>query len=254
MGIPLKFESHTVEFLEQLVKDNENNPNLTFNLCNLKIKDTNLFCLKNKKIKRIDMPQLSGTPIPGTLAEKLKKPDSDEVKAEEFFAAYLESRHKFNDLITKQLGNTQEIKNLVDKMTFPKQFHKIEEKNIEVTQLNATQNQQVDQKVIGMYGVQKQGKNDPRYFKILAPIFISQDNYVLDGHHRWAAQVVFEIADGKNDRITISVNQIDQNIDELVDLANTFAKEFGIASKGARAKKPAINNNSGKEPKKHDTK
>ena len=47
----------------------------SYNLCNVSVPGTNLFCVESKGIPRIKMPQLGGTPLPGSPAAALAGPD-----------------------------------------------------------------------------------------------------------------------------------------------------------------------------------
>jgi hypothetical protein len=46
------------------------------------------------------------------------------------------------------------------------------------------------------------------------PIIISEDNYIIDGHHRWAACKLLKLA--------ITVNQVQLDADTLLDWCLTF--------------------------------
>jgi len=46
------------------------------------------------------------------------------------------------------------------------------------------------------------------------PIIVSKDNYIMDGHHRWAAS--------HNVERTITVYRIDLNADELLDVMKDY--------------------------------
>ena len=181
-------------------KAGEKAPN--FNLCKISIPNTNLFCEDNKGIKRQDMPQLKGKAAEGTPAAKLSK-DGGEVDGEKQFQEAL-----------------------------AKKGVKIEEKEVKADSLKATQNELVGVKVGGMMMALEK---DPNHAGITAPILVSKDGYVLDGHHRWAAIVASEMNTGKPP--SMSVKQVDMNIEELVKFTNKWTEEFGIKAKAADANK-----------------
>ena len=81
-------------------------------------------------------------------------------------------------------------------------------------------------KVAGMSGAMREGKIPD------APIFVTKDGYILDGHHRWAAKVAMDLDDGKTGDINMPVDVIDIEIGEAIDLANAFTKKMGIVPKG----------------------
>jgi hypothetical protein len=97
--------------------------------------------------------------------------------------------------------------------------------------LKATQSELVGVKVAGMSKVLAD-KNHPAYGKITAPIYVSNDGYVLDGHHRWAAVVAHNAANPKN-QIPMNVRVIDEPIIPLVKRSNSFAETMGIKAKKA---------------------
>ena len=66
------------------------------------------------------------------------------------------------------------------------------------------------------------------------PLFVSRDNYIVDGHHRWAALVGLDAEDNRlgNDK-TISVIRVEgMDIIELIFWANKFTEEMGIPRAG----------------------
>jgi hypothetical protein len=189
------------ELGKQAKEKGEQAPN--FNLCQVSIPGTNLYCDGNKGIERGDMPQFKGTPQPGSPADKLPKDENGEADTEEFF---------------KQMLNKQGIK--VSEPT-----------SVPPDRLKATQSELVGVKVAGMSKVLAD-KNHPAYGKITAPIYVSNDGYVLDGHHRWAA-VVAHNASNPNNQIPMNVRVIDEPIEPLVKRSNAFAEKMGIRAKKA---------------------
>jgi hypothetical protein len=174
-----------------------------FNLCKVSIPGTNLYCDGNKGIERGDMPQFKGTPQPGSPADKLPKDENGEADTEEFF---------------KQMLNKDGVK--VSEPT-----------SVPPDRLKATQSELVGVKVAGMSKVLAD-KNHPAYEKITAPIYVSNDGYVLDGHHRWAA-VVAHNASNPDNQIPMNVRVIDEPIEPLVKRSNSFAEKMGIKAKKA---------------------
>lgn len=174
-----------------------------FNLCKVSVPGTNLYCSGNKGIERADMPQFKGTPVPGSPADKLKKDENGEADTEEFF---------------KKMLNKEGIK--VSEPTA-----------VPPDRLKATQSELVGPKVAGMSKV-LDDPNHPAYGKITAPIYVSNDGYVLDGHHRWAAVVAHNAANPDN-QIPMNVRVIDEPIEPLVKRSNAFAEKMGIRAKKA---------------------
>jgi hypothetical protein len=198
--------STVIDKLAQLGKEanekGEKAPN--FNLCQVSIPGTNLYCDGNKGIPREDMPQFKGTPEPGSPADKLPKDKNGEADTEEFFKKMLE---KDGIKVSKPTA-------------------------VPADRLKATQSELVGVKVAGMSKVLEQGKTHPAYQKLTAPIYVSNDGYVLDGHHRWAAIVAHNAAH-PDKQIPMGVRVIDEPIVPLVNRSNKFAEAIGIRAKKA---------------------
>jgi hypothetical protein len=115
----------------------------------------------------------------------------------------------------------------------------LKQKNVKVLQtkvpadkLKATQKDLVGGKVIGMMGALEK---DPTHPKITAPIYVSRDGYVIDGHHRWAAIVAYN-AKHPDAPIEMKSTVIDMDIKDAIPMANKFAEDMGIAAKKADVK------------------
>jgi hypothetical protein len=205
--IPQKFRSMVSMKIDQLAKaaaeakaKGDKAPN--FNLCDITIPGTNLYCKGNKGIPREDMPQFKGYARPGSIADKLPKNSDGEVDTESQFKVLL----KKNGVAVS------------------------EPQSVPADQLKATQTELVGAKVAGMTKVLETEPNHP---KITAPIYVSNDGYVLDGHHRWAAVTSAAVASGKPAMMNVRV--IDMPIKDLVKISNEFADQIGIQQKKADA-------------------
>jgi len=205
--IPKKFRSMVSMKIDQLAKaaaeakaKGEKAPN--FNLCDITIPGTNLYCKGNKGIPREDMPQFKGYAKPGSIADKLPKNNDGEVDTESQFKVLL----KRNGVAVS------------------------EPQEVPADQLKATQTELVGAKVAGMT---KALETEPNHPKITAPIYVSNDGYVLDGHHRWAAVTSSAVASGKPAMMNVRV--IDMPIKDLVKISNEFADQIGIQQKKADA-------------------
>jgi hypothetical protein len=77
---------------------------------------------------------------------------------------------------------------------------------VPTTDLRPTQDEFNHDKIKEMMGQKQTGK----------PIIISKDRYILDGHHRWAAQY------NLNNQSKISATQIDMNILDLLSAARNY--------------------------------
>lgn len=164
-----------------------------YDLCNVSVKGTNVFCVESKGIPRIKMPQLKAKPSPGSKADKLEKDKKGEVDLGPEFVKHLRARGVKVDTTTEK-----------------------------ASYLRASQNQLNGAKVAGMSRAYDAGTL-PR-----GPIFTSADNYVVDGHHRWAAVVGSDLADNREGDLDMDITRVDMPILEVLDEANRFASEWGI--------------------------
>lgn len=176
-----------------------------FDLCRVSVAGTNIFCSEHKGVRRIDMPQISGKALPGTEAASFVDPASGEVNGAAHFRAYLVDRGIFFETTT-------------EKASF----------------LRASQMELVGTKVAGMMDATRAGK----WNAAEEPIFISNDGYVVDGHHRWAAIVGLDLSDDVAGDLDMNVVRIDLPITDILPLANEFANHFGIAPKIAKRRSP----------------
>jgi hypothetical protein len=172
----------------------------TYDLCNVTVPGTNLFCVESKGIKRVKMPQLSGVPLPGSRADALPKNAKGEVDLGPHFREHLET-----------LG------------------YAVTDKDVRADHLRASQSQLNGGKIAGMSRAVEAGTLPP------GRIFTSNDDYVVDGHHRWAANVVEDLKDNEPGDITMPVTEIDADIITVLAAANDFAADWGIPQAGVGA-------------------
>lgn len=170
-----------------------------YNLCQVSVKGTNLFCAHSKGIPRVEMPQLKGKPTPGSKADKLPKDKNGEVDAGPAFRAHLDS---LGIKVTKESERADFLK--------------------------ASQSELVGVKVGGMM---KNRGFDPTGQRIM----VSDEGYVLDGHHRWATAVGRDAQDGRLGDIRMPIERVQMDIISLIREANQFTAAFGIAPKAAKA-------------------
>ena len=216
-------ERRVLEKLKTITKDND------VDLCSISVPGTNLFCAGNKQIPRDEMPQLKSKVVPGGKADELVK------------AGKLDIDPKNGEVNTEGLFKTMlEKEGVTMKDPEPRQ----------VTSLKATQNQLVGSKV-NMFakvlaGDQPfEGKELPKedlqkwQNALREPIIVSKDGYILDGHHRWAALVQHDIANGGSGDVEMDVKEVDMGATELVDKTNKFTTDMGlqVKSAGKKAKK-----------------
>lgn len=164
-----------------------------FDLCNVSVKGTNLFCHDSKGIPRMHMPQLSGIPLPGSKADKLPKDKHGGVNIAGEFQKHLDA-----------LG------------------YKTEDVDERADYLRATQNQLNGVKVAGIANAMRAGKLKDRR------LYVSKENYIVDGHHNWAAKIAVDFDDNKTGDLKMPVARVNVDILTLLEVSKKFAKEWGI--------------------------
>jgi phosphoinositide 3-/4-kinase-like protein len=172
-----------------------------YNLCSVSVKGTNLFCAESLVTKeypngvpRIDMPQLAGAPVPGSPADHLPRSEWEpsNVDASAQFIEHLRSTGI-----------------------------RVDDVDVKADRLKASQDELIGPKVAKMV-------RDPNLDPTKFPIFISRDNYIIDGHHRWAATIGREVQSGNLGSLMMHTHRIDAPITEVLHLANAWTKQFGI--------------------------
>jgi hypothetical protein len=177
---------------------------------------SNIFCGGNKGIPRHEMPQLKSKPIPGGKADQMVK------------AGILE------------LDENGEVN--TEKLFLEKIGKEAKEERVKVTDLKATQNQLVGKKVSLFLNQLQNGDPDSEFTKKLKePIIVARDPktgemYIVDGHHRWAALVAQDIANGGDGDIEMNVKIVDAPIEEVIEQSNDFTKEMGLETKSGDKK------------------
>ena len=197
-------EGEVDDFLDRLnaeikAAERSGRPTPNINLCRISVPGTNLFCGDNKGVPRKEMPQLGGKPRPGSDASKLPKSGKGEVDGAKKFVEHLEEKGV-----------------------------KVSSDTVKASSLKASQNELVGAKVVGM-------KNNRDFDPGSGEIFVSKDGYVIDGHHRWAAQVARDYEDGRGGDLNMKVRVVDMEIMDVLKEANSWADEFGIMPKEAKA-------------------
>lgn len=150
------------------------------------------------------MPQLSGAPLPGSRADKMypNRPAGTEVDLTSLFQDWLIKR------------GTPVIDTEVD-----------------VLQLKPTQDQLVGPKVLGIAKFMDTAPADSPVFE---PIFVTKDDFVVDGHHRWAAEVVLDEVEHKPRKM--KVRQIQADKPTALALATKFMDYYGLPRAGMNDK------------------
>ena len=170
-----------------------------YDLCLVSVPGTNLFCAESKGIPRIEMPQLSGFPVPGSKADDLPRTEEGGVDIGPAFMDHLRSQG---------VGVTEERRL--------------------ASHLKASQSELIGSKIAGMMRAMDSGNEFAIRNIRENPIFVTSDGYVIDGHHRWASVVGWDALEGGLDDYDMPVRVIDMDIMEVLSEANKFANDFGI--------------------------
>ncbi len=142
-----------------------------FNLCNVSVAGTNLFCADTKGIPRIEMPQM------------------DAVKTK-LFRNYLKE-----------------------------QGYKVEKDKVRSIYLRASQNELVGVKVAAKVAKMKAKGIDT----IPNRLIVSKDDYIVDGHHKWATQLALDAEKGNLDKgHKMKISRVNIGIIPLLKLAMKF--------------------------------
>lgn len=180
-----------------------------YDLCKVTVPGSSLFCAESKGIERVKMPQLGGVPLPGSKADSLPKDKQGGVDITPQFLV---------KLVADGSGLSGE--------KLPAFF------------LKATQNELNGAKVSSLATALEGGADAIR----TNPILISKDNYIVDGHHRWAATVGVDLKDGKEGDLSMNVIRVDMDIIDLLGKANEFAKDWGMPQIGVKVTKGRCGN------------
>ena len=242
--------------------DEEDIPN--WNMCLVQVPGTNIFCHEQFKDSRLDnarsdMPQIGGSPVPGTDAAALLEKDVAEAKAK-IVGTVLNDKGK--EISVDAHGDEVEIPNEVDGTDA--YIADLESRGIKVTRerkvaasLHSSQNELVGGKVAGMvsgglarrraiegasHGRPVKDKNgnpisleqaEGMWHPGKKAIFVSNDGYVIDGHHRFAAVLGVDAYDGVVGDDEMEVIVVDLSIHQVLEDAREFSGRYGIAAKSA---------------------
>jgi hypothetical protein len=174
-----------------------------FDLCHVSVPGTNLFCSESKGIDRSDMPQFSGQAVPGSPAAEIANAKG---KADVSAAFRAELKARGISVVAR---------------TMP------------ASHLRATQRELNGAKIGGMMSALAAGDLPP------GAIFVTREGYVIDGHHRWAANVAVDVQDNRLGDSEMPVEVVDMDVGAAIDFANEFTKRMGIKAKAVNEGFPA---------------
>ena len=189
------------EMAKEMVDKGEKAPKV--NLCNVSVAGTNLFCAESQGIPRTAMPQLKGEPVPGSIASKLPADKRGEVDMANEFLKHLESRG-----------------------------FKTTSGEEDVSYMRATQDELNAVNVAGIANAYRQGKLD-----VTSPMILSRDNYILDGHHRWAGMIAVAAEDGELKGLKVPIVRVDIGTIHMLQEARRFSAKVGLPQVGVEHKR-----------------
>ncbi len=171
-----------------------------FDLGTLKIDGQRVFDIGT--MERDEMPQLKGTPYPGSISYMLNKAKNGKIDITEYFIDYLER-------INIEMEHT----------------------TLHPQQLRGSQCELLASKVAKhTLKMLEAGKDVLQYKKLQQTYIVSRDDMrLLDGHHGWAAARCYELITGTN--LELNVLMVKQPIENLIHMAKRFTQAVGIQNK-----------------------
>lgn len=170
-----------------------------WDLGNVSVKGTRLFNEQTRGIPRIDMPQLAGPAQPGSEAALLAGGAN----------RFIELDPQFREQLRRDGVDVRQEK-------------------VPAGNLRATQTQLTAATVAGITAAARAG-NAKVLHMLTEPIWVSADNYVIDGHHRWASDEALAFSGhGPQD---INIQRIGLPIALAVPYARAFAEQMGVGGR-----------------------
>jgi len=180
-----------------------------------------------KGIVRKDMPQFSSQVDP-------KKTDSPAFKTLMGAKGYTSPEQVTPEDLKLEINMEKQYQEALKNAGY-----EINDQEVDATSLKPIQGELLGSKVAAMYGTLVAAQQDPENYgkaaaRLLEPIYVS-DGYVIDGHHRWAAQCAVDIANGAGTNAKMQTRTITKGgkpvpIDEIIDFSNQFQQDVGLMS------------------------
>lgn len=170
-----------------------------WDLGNISVRGTRLFNEQTRGIPRTAMPQLNGPALPGTEAALLAGGANKFIELDSEFRAQLR-------------------RDGID----------VRNERVPAGNLRATQTQLTAATVAGITKAAESGNPKVRHM-LKEPIWVTRDNYVIDGHHRWASDEA--LAFSGQGPSQIEVQRINLPVNLAIPYANQFAQQMGIEAK-----------------------
>ena len=199
-----------------------------------------------KGIVRKEMPQFSSQVDP-------KKPDSPAFKALMAGKGYTSPEQVTPEDLKLEVNMEKAYQEALKGAGY-----EINDQEVDATSLKPIQGELLGSKVAAMYGTLVAAQQDPQNYgkaaaRLLEPIYVS-DGYVIDGHHRWAAQCAVDIANGAGTNATMKTRTITKGgkpvpVDEIIQFSNKFQQDVGLMSQSRSGATVGEKPKEGKEEK-----
>jgi hypothetical protein len=214
---------------------------------------------KDKGIKRPEMPQLSGivdTERTDSVAYKEALKQAKRLRAaKDKFKTDDPTKEQKKDITDEEVEaanpSPEEIGSV--EVNFEEKFiealknsgYEVDDVEVNPSTLRPIQTEMQGSKIAGMYSTIAAAEVDPKTYgseavRLKAPIFTS-GGYVIDGHHRWAAMIGADMANGRGADMRMKTRNIkkggkDVDIDEMVAFSNAFQHAMGITNQDRNSK------------------
>jgi len=213
----------------------------------------------DKGIKRPEMPQLSGivdTERTDSVAYKEALKQAKRLRAaKDKFKTDDPTKEQKKDVTDEEVEaanpSPEEIGSV--EVNFEEKFiealknagYEVDDVEVNPSTLRPIQTEMQGSKIAGMYSTIAASEVDPKTYgseaaRLKAPIFTS-GGYVIDGHHRWAAMIGADMANGRGADMRMKTRNIkkggkDVDIDEMVAFSNAFQHAMGITNQDRNSK------------------
>jgi hypothetical protein len=175
-----------------------------FDLCSVSVGGSNIFCEGNLGVPRIEMPQLKGEARDGSRASELRKDPSDSSEKVSIEQPFTEMLRGSGVGVSDKMVDAEMLR--------PSQ-----------SQINGAQAGVILQKMLN-------GE-----FTGSSAIWTTSDGYILDGHHRYVAEVAKNLLEGGDGHVDIPVHEVNMEIGAALDATNAYADHMGLLSKSVAA-------------------
>lgn len=193
---------------------------------------TNIFGGGNLGVNRIDMPQTAGKPNPGGRAEELLKSQQQAFITKRRLEGASDEgiKQEMRDAGMNEINLSNQYEQALKDKGINLEYSTVAEGDL--SNLKATQDFIDGSKIYGMaMGYYAKYERTGRVGSPKESI-VTTDGYVVDGHHGWAAVVMYnKLVDDeviKSPKISLPVKRVPYEIGATLDITNEFCKEWDM--------------------------